>query len=137
MSEPVKECTIDESKLYTREFVIKAVVQSIVNVSKDLYNLGLDDLSAISLTIGDACLQHIDENKDKLVYPREPGQPFRLEHSCSCTCKSEVTSTQTNESKQCHGHQNVRQDNSSESMTPIESEVTEIVSKIRAGQSKE
>ena len=143
------ECTIPEDQLFTREFVLKAVTRALVNVSKDLYNLGIDDLSAIALTMGDACLNHIDSRKDDLVYPREPNQaPVQpkkeglsvQEESCRCSCgDKEVETTVCNGHQNpgesvCNGHQNTSQN---KSVSSIESEVTEIVAKIRAEQSKD
>ncbi len=131
-----QECGIPESELFTREHVIKVVAGALLNVSKDLYNLGLDDLSSIALTMGDRCLSHIGPDKDSLVYPREPNTPFVLkptEMSGSVTCRCEKS--EIDRPVQCNGHQNPGDvtvtSPQRESSSSIESEVSEIVTQIR------
>ena len=121
--------TTPNVELFSREFVLKAVTNALLNVSKDLYNLGLDDLSALALTMGEQCLNHIDERKDDLVSPRAPNQPFtpvKGVEGCTCKCGDDNVDVQM-----CNGH-----NNESVNTSEIEEEVSDIVSKIRAEQSK-
>lgn len=141
-------------KLYTRQHIITSITNALLNVSKDLYNLGLDDLSTMTLNMCDICLSHIDESKDELVQPRQPegavkevmfnvGEQINVQaesekpiDSCSCSCSEEKMN--------CNGHVNPGQDacqtacqdacQQESSQQSIESEVTEIVSKIRQQQ---
>lgn len=113
-----KECTIPESELFSREYVLSAVTRALINVSKDLYNLGLDDLSKMAISMGDICVDNIDERKDELVYPREPNQPpVNPKAICDCGCKPTEVKT--------------------DGMSNIEEEVSGLVDKIRSEQSKE
>ncbi len=142
-----------ENQFFTRETIIKSVATALMNVSKDLYNLGLDDMSNIALTMGEQCLNHIGADRNELVHPREPNTPppgqqvapqsapqgsvtctiETKDDGCGCGCAEKEVN--------CNGHTNRGVDTGPKTSAPpmpqpdgaaIEKEVSEIVTKIRS-----